>query len=133
MKTVPNWISYPHEFFQNCPPCLAIFFSSRVIDFRVIEIGKTADVWRPPVGGIVAPHHALVGWRGRRYPDTRLHGYLDAGSRPGCLKPPAPDSPGPRAPPPPPVSCHCTVALLHRRYRLRLRILPLSPQAIVAR
>jgi hypothetical protein len=123
----------PTRIFPDLSSLPGYFFSSRVIDFRVIEIGKTADMWCPPVSGIVAPCHALVGWRGRRYPDTRLRGYLDAGSRSGCLKPPAPDSPGPRAPPPPPVSCHCTVALLHWRYRLRLRILPLSPQGIVAR
>jgi hypothetical protein len=47
MKSVPNLISYHHEFFQNFYQSLAICFE--LFSFGVIFNSEIADEWAPPV------------------------------------------------------------------------------------
>jgi hypothetical protein len=47
IKSVPNLISYLHEFFQNCSQFLAIYFE--LYSSGVIFNSENADEWVPPV------------------------------------------------------------------------------------
>jgi hypothetical protein len=64
MKSVPNLISYDHEFFQNFSQSLAICFE--LFSFGVIFDSEIANEWAPPVRRraavcccrMAATHHA---------------------------------------------------------------------------
>jgi hypothetical protein len=65
MKSVPNLISYLHEFFRNFSQFLAIFFELFSYGGFIL-IQKSTDAWGPPVSGSVAPRRARIGCCGRR-------------------------------------------------------------------
>jgi hypothetical protein len=69
MKSVPNLISYFHDFFRNFSQFLAIYFElfSSGVNFL---FWKTTDAWGPAVSGSVAPHRALISCWGRRRPNA---------------------------------------------------------------
>jgi hypothetical protein len=72
MKSVPNLISYLHEFFQNFSQSLAICFE--LFSFGVIFISEITDERAPPVRRR-APHRAHTTERPRAHrhcPDSAL-------------------------------------------------------------
>jgi hypothetical protein len=68
MKSVPNIISYLHEFFQNSSQSLAICFE--LFSFGVIFNSEITDERAPPVRRR-APHRASVAARHCRVATTR--------------------------------------------------------------
>jgi hypothetical protein len=85
-KSVPNWISYLHEFFRSFPHMLSIFLAWKM-DFGFILNRISADEWGPPVIARVGPRRVLIGRAGRRRP-TAVCPYKNPRSEPSCRKPP---------------------------------------------
>ncbi len=68
MKSVPNLISYLHDFFRNFSQFLAIYFE--LFSFGVIFNSEIADEWAPPVRRR-APRRARAAARRCRVAATR--------------------------------------------------------------
>jgi hypothetical protein len=84
-KSVPNWISYLHEFFRSFPYLLSIFLTWKM-NFGFILNRISADEWGPPVIAR-AGRRVLIGRAGRRRP-TVVCPYKNPRSEPSCRKPP---------------------------------------------